>query len=81
MVSIDIQQSEEPMVRRYEYEGSSIVVANVGSAEGATVDVVDGTAVVVVPEEGGDRQYEIDLPGEEAKAVMRNGVVTVEIER
>ncbi len=81
MVSIDIQQSEEPMVRRYEYEGSSIVVADVGSAEGATVDVVDGTAVVVVPEEGGDRQYEIDLPGEEAKAVMRNGVVTVEIER
>ncbi|WP_331233473.1 DUF7127 family protein [Natronorarus salvus] len=81
MRSIDIQQSDEPMVRRYEYEDSSLVVADVGSAEGATVDVVDGTAVVVVPGNEGDRQYEIDLPSEGAKAVMRNGVVTVEIER
>ncbi len=80
MHSIDIQQSDEPMVRRYEYEDSSVVVADVGSVEG-TVDVVDGTALVVVPGSDGDDQYEIDVPGEEAKAVMRNGVVTVEIER
>ncbi len=80
MHSIDIQQSDEPMVRRYEYEDSSVVVADVGSVEG-TVDVVDGTVLVVVPGSDGDDQYEIDVPGEEAKAVMRNGVVTVEIER
>jgi len=63
-------------VRRYEYDERAVIVADFGPVEGA-VDVVDGTAMVVV----GDDQYEFDVAERTDRAVMNNGVVTLEMER
>lgn len=64
-------------VRRYEYDDRQVVVADLGAGRDGDVDVVDGTAIVVV----GDDQYELDLPAGEARAFIKNGVVTIEVDR
>lgn len=63
-------------VRHYEYADSDLIVADFGAVEGS-VDVVDGTAIVVI----GDDQYEFELPAGADRAVMNNGVVSIEVER
>lgn len=71
--------TQPAIVRTYEYDDSSVVVADLAdeSTEPA-VDVVDGTAIVVSE----DRQYEIDLPddGSVAHTFMKNGVLSIELE-
>jgi len=70
-------------VQRYDYAEESVVVADTAFAdEQVSVDVVDGTAMVVVEADGESRQYELDLPdGEVARAFINNGIVTVEVSR
>ncbi len=63
------------LVRRYDYEDGAVVVADVGPADGHA-EVVDGTAVVVAD---GDQQ-EFDVPAGASRAVMNNGIVTIEME-
>ena len=63
------------LVRRYDYEAESLVVADLGDVEG-TVDLVDGRAIVVAD---GD-QAEFDVPEGASRAFMTNGIVTVEVE-
>jgi hypothetical protein len=63
-------------VRRYEYDDETVLVADFGTTEGS-VDVVDGTAIVVVDGE----QHEFDVPSGVDRAVMNNGVVSIEMER
>ena len=63
------------VVRQYEYEREPMVVADFGGVDGS-VDVVDGMAIVVV----GDEHYEFEVPAGASRAVMNNGVVTVELE-
>ena len=62
-------------VRRYDYDDGSVVVADVGPADGHA-EVVDETVVVVT--DGGHREFE--APAGAARAVMNNGVVTIETE-
>lgn len=64
------------MVRHYEYDEDDVLVADFGSVTGS-VDVVDETAIVVV----GDSQYEFEVPASASRAIMNNGIVTVEMER
>jgi hypothetical protein len=63
-------------VRHYEYDDEAVLVADFGPAEGS-VDVVDGTAIVVVE----DEQHEFSVPNGVDRAVMNNGVVSIEVER
>ena len=63
-------------VRHYEYEDEAVLVADFGSAEGS-VDIVDRTAIIVVD----DEQYELSVPADVDRAVMNNGVVSIEMER
>ncbi len=68
-----------PIVRMYEYEEESVVVADLASLSGAhSVDVVDGTAIVV----SDDGQFEIELPDEtnDPHTFMKNGVLSIEVE-
>jgi len=68
------------IVRRYQYDDSAVVVADLGTVEGEiTVDVVEETAIVVV--ENGDRsvERELDLPTGAASTRTKNGVVAVEV--
>lgn len=68
-----------PDVRRYEYEQSTVVAADLGPGGDGSVDLVDGTAIVVV----GDEQYDVDLPDGDgdSRASIRNGVLTIEVEQ
>jgi hypothetical protein len=59
--------------RRYDYADGTVLAADFGPGE-ATVDVVDGTVIVVT----GDDQYEFEVPAG-ARATINNGVLTVEV--
>lgn len=71
------QQFEEDVgMRRYDYEDGVVIAADLGPETDADVDVVDGTAIVV----RGDETYDLDLPEGDARALINNGVLTVEVE-
>ncbi|MCL7416805.1 MAG: Hsp20/alpha crystallin family protein [Halalkalicoccus sp.] len=71
----------EVFARRYEYDDEDVLAIDLGGeTTDATVDVIDGTAIVVIETEEGDRQEEFDLPSGEARAFIRNGVLTIEVE-
>jgi hypothetical protein len=69
-------RSDEAFARRYEYDDSVVLVADLGIGD-AAVDVVDDTAIVVTD----DDQYEVELPDGAARASMNNGVLTIEVEQ
>ena len=64
------------VVRQYDYEAETVIVADLGHTEGS-VEVVDGTAIVVADGE----QFEFDVPADASRAVMNNGIVSVGVER
>ncbi|MFB6217833.1 MAG: hypothetical protein ABEH77_01445 [Halobacteriaceae archaeon] len=76
-----LTEADESVVRRYSDGDSDVVVADLGAAANASVDVVDGTAIVVVEDGAGSVERELDLPPDAATAHINNGVVTVEVER
>ncbi|MEY7848186.1 Hsp20/alpha crystallin family protein [Natrarchaeobius sp. A-rgal3] len=65
-------------VRRYQYDDSSVVAVDFGPKTDPTVDLVDGTVIVVLE----DDQFELELPGAatDAHTFIKNGVLTVEVE-
>ncbi|WP_122090453.1 Hsp20/alpha crystallin family protein [Halalkalicoccus subterraneus] len=70
----------ETFARQYEYDDGTVVAVDLGTeASDATVDVVGGTAIVVVDTTEGERQEEFDLPADDARAFIRNGVLTIEV--
>lgn len=64
------------LVESYEYDDRTVIAADLGPGTDPVVDVVDGTAIVIVD---GD-QREFDLPGEAVQGVNSNGVVTFEVD-
>lgn len=64
-------------ITRYDYDDETVLVADIGLSTEASIDVVDGTAIVVI----GDEQYEFDVPAGDAQAFIKNGIVTIEVER
>ncbi|QLD84492.1 hypothetical protein HWV23_01800 [Natronomonas halophila] len=71
-----IRGDTDGMARTYEYEDETVLVADFGVTDGH-VDVVDGTAIVVID---GD-QHEFEVPEGSSRAIMNNGIVTIEVER
>lgn len=82
---MDTQQfvgGNEGILRRYEYEDSWVVAADIGSfGDEIDVDVVGTTAIVVAVT--GDRvtETEIELPGEDASVSTNNGVLTITVQK
>ena len=75
-----IANGRDVFARRYEYGDETMIAVDLGTAEGdASVDVVDGTAIVVLDGPEGERQEEFDLPADDARAFIRNGVLTIEV--
>lgn len=74
---------DERPVRRYEYEDRTVIAADLGvSAEEASVDVLDGMAIVVIGSGETAVQREFELPaGKSAKGFIKNGIVTIEVEQ
>ncbi|MGQ4555112.1 DUF7127 family protein [Halobellus sp. GM3] len=73
---------DERIVRRYEYEDSWVLAADVGlAAEDIDVDVVGTTAIVVGERDGEVSEAEFELPGEDASVSTNNGVLTITVEK
>ncbi len=71
------QLSASPtLVESYEYDDRTVIAVDLGPGTDPVVDVVDGTAIVIVD---GD-QREFDLPPEAVQGVNSNGVVTFEVD-
>lgn len=72
-------RDDDRIVRRYQYDDGSMLAVDFGGVDAdCSVDIVDGTVIVVL----GDEQHEFDLPvqASDAQAFMQNGVLTVELE-
>jgi HSP20 family molecular chaperone IbpA len=70
--------ANDRFLRRYEYDDSWVVAADIGVDDDAVdVDVVGTTAIVVV--DTGDRvaETEFELPGPDATVTVQNGVLTI----
>lgn len=70
---------EGQMARQYEYDDGMVIAVDFDEFRtDASVDVVDGTVIVVL----GDDQYEFDLPDgtSDAQAFIKNGVLSIELE-
>lgn len=62
-------------VRRYEYDDSVVLAADLGVTE-ASAEIVGDTVIVVA----GDEQYDLTVPeGDDARAFIKNGVLSVEV--
>lgn len=73
---------EERSLRRYDYDDSWILAADLGVDEDdIDVDIVGTTAIVVV--ETGDRvtESEFELPSEDATVKLNNGVLTITVDK
>lgn len=70
-------------VRTYDYSDATVLVADLQIADDRVdIDVVDGTGIIVVDRDDGSHQYEFDVPaGDVTKAIINNGVVTIEVAR
>jgi len=74
--------SDGRIVRRYDYDDSWILVADLGAAAGdIDVDIVGTTAIVVADDGDEVAEVEFELPGDDATVEVRNGVVTIEVEQ
>ncbi len=72
-----LRRSDEALVRRYEYDDETTVVADLGpEAATASVDVVGDTVIVV----DGDDTTELTVEGD-ARAFISNGVLTIEVDQ
>lgn len=70
-----LRSVDDAVTGRYEYDDGSVVfVSDLGVHTDASLDIVDGTAIVVTD----DDQYEFELP-DDAQAFMQNGVLTIEV--
>lgn len=73
--------SDEVLYRQYEYDDETVFAADLGPmADDASVEVVDGTAIVVLETDEGAQQYELELPDGDAHTFISNGVLTIEVE-
>ena len=74
--------SDGRMVRRYDYDDSWVLAADVGASAGdIDIDIVGTTAIVVADDGSEVTGAEFELPGGDATAEVRHGVVTIEVER
>lgn len=74
--------SDGRIVRRYEYDDSSVLVADVGaSTDEVDVDVVGTTAIVVIDTDDGVAETEFELPGTDVDVAVLNGVLTITVEK
>jgi HSP20 family molecular chaperone IbpA len=72
--------SNDRFLRRYEYDDSWVIAADLGVADDdVDVDIVGTTAIVVI--DAGDQvaETEFELPGTDADVAVQNGILTITI--
>lgn len=83
MHSAPLNDQFDAPVRQFEYDDDTVIVADLGVQDDAvTIDVLDDTVILVVESDGQSAQHELDVPaGTVSKALINNGVVTVEVDQ
>ncbi|ESP89083.1 DUF7127 family protein [Candidatus Halobonum tyrrellensis] len=71
---------QERFVRRYDYDDRTVLAADLPAGD-VSVDVVDGTAIVVTDRDSGVEEFEFDLPGPAATVDTHNGVLTIGVDK
>jgi hypothetical protein len=69
------QLFDELSVRRFEYDDTVVLAADVDVGNNTSVDIVDNTVILV----DGDEQYEQPLPDCDTRAFINNGILTIEL--
>lgn len=65
---------EEITISNREYNGESVIAVDFGPVAGKpSVDVVDGTAIVIVDE----KQFEFDVPADADEVTVNDGILTI----
>ena len=71
-----VSAPDDLFVRTYEQDNSIELVADIGAPE-ATIDVLHDCVIVNTTTD----QYEFSIPAEEARTFMKNGVLTIQVEK
>jgi HSP20 family molecular chaperone IbpA len=72
--------ANDRFLRRYEYDDSWVIAADLGVSDDAIdVDVVGTTAIVVVDAGDTVAETEFELPGSDADVSVRNGILTITV--
>lgn len=73
---------QAPLARRYDYPERTILALDLQvPEESVNVDIVDGTAILVVETDDGPRTEEFEVPGGDADVFMNNGILTIVVDR
>lgn len=72
----NLTSAPSALVESYTYDDRSVVAVDLGPDADPEVEVVDGTAMLLVD----DEHRELDLPVGAVQAVNSNGVVTFEVD-
>lgn len=80
MVPVPHQARDEVLYRQYDYDEQTVFVADLGAdVDDASVEIVDGTAIVVLESPDGAQQYEFEVPAGDAHTFIKNGVLSIEV--
>ena len=80
MVSVPHQARDEVLYRQYDYDEKTVFVADLGAdVDDGSVEIIDGTAIVVLDAPEGPQQYEFDVPAGDAHTFIKNGVLSIEV--
>ena len=73
---------EDEVLRRYEYDDSYVIAADLGVPDDdVDIDVVGETAIVVIETDNEVSEAEFGLPSSGGDAAVNNGVLTISIEK
>jgi len=75
MKPIQQLEAQDVDVSRFEYDDIVVLAADFGYVDSSSVDVVGDTVIVVADGE----QFDIELDGD-ARAFMKNGILTIEVD-
>lgn len=81
---MDLSQhsGQGPLAHRYDYADQTILAFDLGLPEDAvSVDIVDGTAILVIESDDESRTEEFDIPAGDAGVFMNNGVLTIVVDQ
>ncbi len=72
--------SDDRVLRRYEYEDDWVLAADLAvDDDSVEYDTIGETLILVVDDNGQVTETELDLPGSDADVTLNNGVLTVEV--
>lgn len=79
MVQEELTRQADTFARHYRQGNTEVIALDFGPSAGPiSVDVVDGTAILV-PKEDQAGQFDIDLPDGDVDVTTNNGIVTITI--